>query len=58
MISSLLDKIDLDYKNSPEGFPSNLSKWILWQDPIYNHFEVQYKDINLENHFDTVYILN
>lgn len=49
----MIDSTDLDYK-PPSNCPSNLSKWILWQDPIYNHFEVQYKELNLENHFDTV----
>lgn len=52
----MIDKSDLDYKRS-SNCPSNLSKWILWQDPFYNHFQVQYKDIDLETHFDTVYFV-
>ena len=56
MVASRLDNLDSDLKSGNEGFPSNISKWILWQDPIYSLFEVQYKNLDLEQHFDKVKI--
>ena len=40
--------------SSGDKFPPNASKWLLWQDPIFSFLDDQYKDHNLEEHFDSV----
>ena len=54
ILASKIDIIDTDVDYFHEPFPSNISKCILWQDPIYGLFEVQYKNIALDVYYDQV----
>lgn len=39
---------------SESNVQKNMSKWLLWQDPIYSFWNTQCKDINLQAHYQEV----
>lgn len=53
IMASRLDMVP-DATSVGERFPSNISKWILWQDPIYSFLSPQYQGLNLVPHFEFI----
>ena len=35
-------------------YPSNVSKWLLWEDPLYSHLSPETFDLNLDQHYREV----
>ncbi|KAJ1938326.1 hypothetical protein FBU59_004473, partial [Linderina macrospora] len=55
MYSSRLDEIPpSDLMDVRPQLPSNMSKWLLWQDPMLSFMSPQYASLDLESHYTQI----
>ncbi|ORX91071.1 glycoside hydrolase [Basidiobolus meristosporus CBS 931.73] len=51
VFASKIDEPSLDDSEPRVNFPSNMSKWLLWEDPFYSFLSPQYSGYDLEQHY-------
>ncbi|KAJ3127685.1 hypothetical protein HK098_005921 [Nowakowskiella sp. JEL0407] len=51
MKGSEVDVVDGDAEDGKGVFPPNMSKWLLWQDPMYSMYSPQHKNIQISEHY-------
>ncbi|KAJ2504994.1 hypothetical protein IWW47_002259, partial [Coemansia sp. RSA 2052] len=56
MNASRIDDIpqDADHMDARSQLPSNMSKWLLWEDPMLSFMSPQYATLDLETHYTQI----